>query len=562
MKRPQLKELTLREKVGQTVCIRENKLADIPDLSEYLKKYPYGCIWAMGNQLNDTENTGEETDKNGKATGKAYLKTTKKLMAATKIPVLMVGNTESGFSSVFPELTHNMGQMAVSAADDEELIYQQAAAIAREMKASGVQWKWSPNIDIDDLHGHSAYGRSYSGNADQIIRCAIAAVRGTQSEGVAVSIKHFPGKDGVDYRDSHFASTFNMQTREEWEKTNGRVYREVIEKSDPWAIMVGHQGLPCVDNTKMPNGNYIPSTLSYKVLTELLKGEMNYKGVVITDAIGMGALHTLMPESELYVQLLLAGNDMILGPTDHATDNYIDYVEQAVLDGRIPESRIDDACERVLQMKEKLGMFREDFGLDLEITPELLEKTHEIEAKLAKKALTLVRDDGMLPLKKENIRKVLIAPVAYFPEFDEAMQYTGKLLEERGIQVEYMYPTDTDKWAYAKVKPDMTQYDLVLCGSYLRSHRPVGFPGYNYYHQRFIQFMQSNCNNKLVTVAYGAPSIYFNYFTNTGKTFIAAYDYTKELQEAVVAALFGEIPFQGKCPFTLIPEYFRNNSFT
>ena len=560
MKRPQLKDLTLREKVGQTVCIRENLLTGIADLSEHLKKYPYGCIWAMGNQLNDTENTGEETDKNGKATGKAYLETTKKLMAATKVPVLMAGNTESGFSSVFPELSHNMGQMSVSACGDEELIYEQSAAIAREMKASGVQWKWSPNIDADDLHGHSAYGRSYSGDPEQIIRCAIAAVRGSQSEGVAVSIKHFPGKDGVDYRDSHFASTFNMQTREEWEKTNGYIYREVIEKSDPWAIMVGHQGLPCVDNTKMPNGNYIPSTLSYKILTELLKGEMGYKGVVITDAIGMGGLYTLMSESELYVQLLLAGNDMILGPTPQATDNYIDYVEQAVLDGRIPESRIDDACQRVLEMKEKMGMFREDFGLDLTITPELLEKSRQIEAKMAEKVITLVRDDGLLPLSNKKLRKVLIAPTSYWPEFDEAMQYTGKLLEARGIQVDYMYPMELDKWAFSK-EILVDQYDLVLCGCYLRAHRPVGFPGYNYYHQRFLQYFQTHCNDKLVTVAYGAPNIYFNYFTNTGKTFVAAYDYTKELQEAVVKALFGEIPFQGKCPFTLIPEYFTNNQF-
>lgn len=560
MKRPQLQELTLREKVGQTVCVRENLLTDIPDLSEHLKKYPYGCIWAMGNQLNDTENMGEETNKSGKATGRAYLETAKKLMAATKIPVLMAGNTESGFSSVFPELTHNMGQMAVSATNDEELIYQQAAAIAREMKASGVQWKWSPNIDTDDLKAAN-YGRGYSGDPEQIIRCAVAMVRGTQSEGVAVSIKHFPGKDGVEYRDSHFASTFNMQTREQWEKTNGHIYREVIKQSDPWAIMPGHQGLPCVDNTKMPNGSFIPTTLSYKILTELLKGELGYKGVVITDAIGMGALYTHMPESELYVQLLLAGNDMILGPTPQATDDYIDYVEQAVLDGRIPESRIDDACERVLQMKEKLGMFREDFGLDLTITPELLAKTHEIEAKLAAKALTLVKDDGVLPLKKENIRKVLIAPIAYFPEFDEAMQHTGKLLEARGIQVDYMYPMELDKWAYAKTMTDMRQYDLVLAACYLRGHRPVGIPGYNYYHQRFLQFLQTYANSKVIGVAYGAPNIYFDYFTNTGKAFIAAYDYTPELQEAVVKALFGEIPFQGKCPFQLIPDYFLNNPF-
>ena len=172
-----------------------------------------------------------------------------------------------------------------------------------------------------------------------------------------------------------------------------------------------------------------------------------------------------------------------------------------------------------------------------------------------------MKDDGVLPLKQENIRKVLIAPIAYFPEFDEAMKYTGKLLEERGIQVEYMYPTDTDKWAYVKTMPDMNQYDLVLAACYLRGHRPVGFPGYNYYHQRFIQFLQTYANSKVIGVAYGAPNIYFNYFTNTGKAFIAAYDYTKELQEAVVKALFGEIPFQGKCPFQLIPDYFVNNPF-
>ena len=556
MKKIQLQDLTLREKIGQTVCVRENLMAKIPNLIEHLKKYPYGCMWAMGNQLNDTENMSEATNKSGKATGKAYLETARNIMKATKVPMLMAGNTESGFSSVFPELTHNMGQMSIAATDNEELIFEQAAAIAREMRASGVQWKWSPNIDTDYLRAYGSYGRGYSDDPERIIRCACAAVKGAQSEGVAVSIKHFPGKDSMEYRDSHFASTFNMQTREEWEKTNGYIYREVIKRSDPWAIMVGHQGLPCVDNTKMPNGSYIPTTLSYKILTELLKGELGYKGVIITDAIGMGALYTHMPENDLYVALLLAGNDMILGPTDRATDNYIDVVERAVLDGRIPESRIDDACERVLRMKENIGMFRDDFGLDIEITPEILESTKKAEEKAAKKAVTLVKNNDAIPLSRKNIKKVLIVPISYWPEFDESMKYTGELLRSRGIEVDYAFPHDK----IASI--DYSQYDLVLAATYLRAHRPSGCNGFNCYHQACIAYLQKYANDKIIAVAYGSPHIYFDYFMNTGKAFIASYDYTEPLQEAVVSCLFGEALFEGKCPFQLIPDFILNNPFT
>lgn len=555
MKKLLLSELTLREKIGQTVCVRENLMADIPNLTEHLKKYPYGCMWAMGNQLNNTENMSEATDKSGKATGKSYRENAMKIMRATRIPMIMAGNTESGFSSLFHELSDNIGQMAIAATDDEELIFNQAAAIAREIRASGVQWKWSPVVDVDNLRCFGCYGRGFSDEPEKIVRYAAASVKGTQSEGVAASIKHFPGNDEVEYRDPHFTPTFNMQTREEWDKTNGYIYRELIKRAAPYAVMVGHQALPCVDNTKMPDGTYIPTTLSYKIVTELLKGELGFEGVVITDAIGMTALHNLMPENELYVNLLLAGNDMILGPTFKATDDYIDVVERAVLDGRIPESRIDDACRRVLEMKEKIGMFREDFGLDIEISSELLEQTLKIEKRAATRAVTLVSNKGILPLSKKGVRRVVIAPMSYWPEFDEAIKYTGELLEARGIEVTYVLPTD--RWSVL----DMSQYDLVLAACYLRTHRPLGSNGLNTAHQNSLSYLQNHASDKTVGIAYGSPHVYFDYFAGTGKAFIAAYDYTKPMQEAVVAALFGEIGFDGTCPFSLTPDFIRNSPF-
>ena len=556
MKKIRLEDLTLREKIGQTVCVRENLIAEVPNLVEHLKDYPYGCMWAMGNQLNNTENMSEATDKSGKATARGYLETSRKIMSATKVPMLMAGNTESGFSSLFSELSDNMGQMAIAATDSEGLIFEQAAAIAREMRSSGVQWKWSPILDIDNLLCFGLYGRGFSDDPDKIVRYATASVKGTQSERVAATIKHFPGNDFVEYRDPHFTTTFNMQTREEWDRTNGYVYKEVIKNANPWAVMVGHQALPCFDNTKMPDGTYIPTTLSKKTINELLKGELGFEGVVITDAIGMTALHNYMSENELYINLILAGNDMILGPTFRATDNFIDVVEKAVLEGRIPESRIDDACSRVLKMKERIGMFDEDFGLDIEPTPELLEATAIIEQKAAKKAVTLVKNRGILPLSKVKIKNVLIAPLSYVKEFDEAMCYTGELLKARGIAVDYVLPED-------KLSAlDMDKYDVVLVASYLRAHRPIGCSGYNASHQSTLFYLQNYANDKTITVGYGSPHVYFDYFVGTGKAFVAAYDYTRPLQEAVVSALFGEIDFEGKCPFSLTPDFIRNNPFT
>ena len=551
MKEIRLSDLTLREKIGQTACITETVLLKIPNLAEHLKEHPYGCMWAMGNEINDGVNESHKTDKSGKATVKSYRENAKKIMSFTKVPMLMAGNSEAGFSHVFPELTVGLSQMAVAAAPDCDLIFDQSAAIAREMRASGVQWKWSPNIDVDNLQSFSSYGRGFSDDPDTIIRCAAAVVNGTQSERVAVSIKHFPGKDGIEYRDSHFAQTFNMQTREQWEKTNGYIYRELFKVCDPWAVMVSHASLPCVDNQRFPNGTYVPTTLSYKIITELLKGELGYGGVVITDAIGMGAVRNLMSREDFLIKLVMAGNDIILG----APIDFIDVIEKAVIDGRIPESRIDDACQRVLQMKKNIGMFEDNFGLDIELTPELIEKTDSIQQAIAKKAVTLVNNLDLLPLSKDSVKKVLIIPMAYWEDFDESIRYTGELLTSRGIEVDYFTPGED--WS----NYDISKYDLVLAAIYMRAHRPLGINGLQSKQVETLAYLQAYANDKIVGIAYGSPHLYFDWFTNTGKAFVAAYDYAKPMQEAVVSALFGEIAFEGKCPFKLIPDYILNNPF-
>lgn len=132
----------------------------------------------------------------------------------------------------------------------------------------------------------------------------------------------------------------------------------------------------------------------------------------------------------------------------------------------------------------------------------------------------------------------------------------GELLEAHGIEVEYFLLPQ--RWSLL----DMSRYDLILVASYLRAHRPIGCNGYNTEHQNSLYFLQNNATDKTVAVAYGSPHVYFDYFTGTARAFLAAYDYTKPLQEAVVSVLLGESEPLGKCPYELIPDFFRNSPFS
>ena len=164
------------------------------------------------------------------------------------------------------------------------------------------------------------------------------------------------------------------------------------------SVMVGHIAFPAVDDTKR-NGKYIPATMSKKIVTGLLREKMGFKGVIITDGITMASLTSFCDYEDMLIGLINAGNDILLGvnPYDY------EIIEKAVLDGRIPMSRIDESAERVLALKEKIGLF-DDNRQEYKMSEES-KKTVEIDRKIAEKSITLLYDNlNILPLKKENIK--------------------------------------------------------------------------------------------------------------------------------------------------------------
>ena len=405
MKRPELNEMTLEEKIGQLLMPSQYMLftktedgVDVQrskkEIKEILKKYQYGSLWGMGTLRIKGANMAEARDDKS-ITASELKEFYDDISEYVRVPMLIGVDCENG-CRLTEEGTSVSGALAIGAADDEKLTYELAQAVAKEIKATGANWRWSPVVDMVNRFCGISFGRTYSDDPDKIVKHAVSAIRGTESVGVASTVKHFPGIDPYEIRDSHFTDTCINISLEEWRNTQAKTFKGVIDNGVD-SVMVGHSAFPAADDT-MLNGKYIPSTFSKKIIQGLLREELGFDGVVITDGIVMGSITTLCPYEEMLINLINAGNDVLLGTKPYDGD----IVKKAVSDGRIPIERIEESAERVLKLKEKIGLFDDKPEMLTDINVQTV-KTREIDRKIAEKSITLVRDrQKMLPHNKEH----------------------------------------------------------------------------------------------------------------------------------------------------------------
>ncbi len=573
MKKPQLTELTLREKIGQMLAPHhwevygkseanyDYKPVDISYVKEQYEKECFGTIRAeqIGVYYVDSRHFSEKIDPGADITegnllayGKLrmpvdpYREYMKEICSFPKIPPLVAGDCVTGASNVFTDLSSICNALTIGAADDEELTYELGAAVAREMRYAGFNWRWCPVMDMANRN-RSTVSRTFAmDDYDRCLRLSKAYIKGMQSEGVAAAIKHFPGTDRYNARDSHYSPVSNLSTMEEWWAEQGRAFQEMIDFG-VWSIMTNVGSFPAVDDSTI-NGQLRPTPISKKITTELLKEKMGFKGVVITDGIRMGGLYSILPYEELVVELVNAGNDVLLG----GDINSGDLIEAAVRDGRIAESRIDDACQRVLDFKEKLGMFEDDYYTKPfpYTKEEMLRKTREVNEKIVRKSMTLVRDrTGILPVNKENIKKVSIIVSSHLPNIMEILEPLKNAFEKRGIEVHMQRRLKS----VAELKEISDNSDLIIYAAYVAMFMPSGYLRLFGEECQTFYYAFKYGKEKSIGVSFGYPYVHYdsmeavNAFVNANNMDVAS-------QEAFVAALFGEIGFEGKSPVRLIPR--------
>ncbi|MBE6934739.1 MAG: glycoside hydrolase family 3 protein [Ruminococcaceae bacterium] len=541
MKKPTLNELTLREKIAQMMIVRLSDIIMEPETNytsirneeeglRIMRESQFGGIWLNGNidinGVNDFYNKNFHYDA---AESRALFD---KMQKQTKYPLLSA-NDIAGTDGYSDLSAPTMG-LAVGAADNVELTEELGYCIAMEHKKAGLNWLWDPVADIHSLRSPGVV-RIFSNEYKKSAKHCSAFIKGIQKGGVAACAKHFPGKDKNEYRDSHVVTTIMGVSYEEWKETQGAVFQKLIDDG-VYTIMSACTSFPAVDDRQI-NGHYLPGAFSDRLITDVLKKEMGFDGVVMTDDVQMAAFVCFFTGKRLFAQLINAGNDMLLGVGLDA----IDAVLEAVNEGLIPLSRIDDACRRVLDLKEKLGLFKDDYtndAVDFDTN-----RTKKASLEVMRQGLTLVCDhQKALPIRRE-VKKVTIVAYAHIDDILQRLEPMAEEFRRRGAEVRVR--------SYIEGQGDMhtvAQWsDLIVYVGYLFFHAPMGAPTFHGKVFWSLRFAFTEGAEKSVGIAMGYPNTHYEFMDDLSP-FVDAYMLSPEAQVAFVEGLFGEIEFQGKRP--------------
>jgi len=270
----------------------------------------------------------------------------------TDIPLLVAGDLEHGANAIADKATLFPWTMAAGAADDEALMFTRGQATAIEGRHAGFNWTFSPVVDLNlNFNNPITNIRALSDDPERVIRLVVPLIQGMQTNGIMATAKHFPG-DGIDDRDQHLVTALNTLPMEQWWTLYGKVWKAVIE-AGVRCIMPGHIALPDYQGYYDNPADAPPATIDPKLVKTLLRDELGFDGLIVSDASPMNGLATRLPPERRVVESIKAGIDVYLFP-----DTVDDYrrIVNAVRSGDLPESRLRDATRRVLEAKAWLNL--------------------------------------------------------------------------------------------------------------------------------------------------------------------------------------------------------------
>jgi beta-N-acetylhexosaminidase len=535
------KSLSIREKIGQTMVMLPDRKAELKlgngTLDGFFRNYPVGAFF-MGYKLFDGVKSEDKTEHLRKAVVE--------YQQASRLPLIMQEDYETGLG--LPGMTAFPREMSIGATNNEKMAFQYGEGVAIESRSVGVNWVLHPVCDLNlNPFNPIANTRSISDNPDKAIRLLKQQVNGLQQNGVAATIKHFPG-DGVDYRDQHLLTSCNSLSKADWDKTFGKVYSSLIQHGVA-CIMPGHISLPAYQKTKI-NGFYPPATLSHELLTDLLKGKLGFKGVIVSDALVMAGFRGYYKSNlESEIKSFEAGVDMMLWPSYE----FMDSVEVRIKRGEIPISRLNDAVQRVWAMKERFGLLKKDRELIKPISADEISKFDKVAQDIADNAITLVRDTKkILPLNPSKKEKILmVGMAASCVRGNYPTQQIIKLQKEliaKGFNVDFQNDILYERSFWSDELTD--KYDKVIFVANRYFHYPPGPLQFWDNQAQTVWCINSTDKSKVIFVSLGSPYHTNEYFERVS-TIINAYSCDDSTIRSVAKALSGELIMTGTSPVNL-----------
>jgi beta-N-acetylhexosaminidase len=539
-----LASMSLREKAGQIVwpsVLGDYASGDSPQwrrLTQYIQQQKVGGF---------TISVGSPTEVAAKLNA---------LQSMSKVPLLFGADLEAGAGfrargGYFVPNAIDLGgaivfppEMAVGATRDTALAYEQGRLTALEGRALGIHIAYAPVLDVNNNPDNPVINtRSYGEDPNLAARMGVAFIHGLQDHGMIATGKHFPGHGDTGVN-SHLALPVVTVSRNRLDTVELVPFRAAVN-GGVGAIMSFHGAMPALDSSN------IPGTLSPKVLTGLLRGEMGFRGIIISDAMDMRGVLDQFGAAEAVKRAIAAGIDVLIQPLD--VSQTIDAVVAGVSEGRYTEARLDSSVRRVLETKRKLGLARNKLvdlnGLRFVVGDS---SNAQIARRVAETSITLVKDSlRQVPLPVDTSLRVLSVTLARRADLPAGNAFNAELRAGGlpKLRTEFV-ATEDAALNYPRLIAAADSADVTIVGSYVgQSWDAVTASA----PQAFANFVQTlvQRGRKPIVVAFGNP--YLLQQVPWVGAYVVAWGGFPVSQTAAARALLGTAAISGHLPISIPP---------
>jgi beta-N-acetylhexosaminidase len=560
--------LTLEEKIGQMVAADANAVfmnredERYQKLERQIKKSGVGClilfrsdVWATAVLVN-------------------------RLQGLAKVPLLVSADLEMGPGMRFNDTVWWTPNMAVGATGDATWAKRQGAATAREALAVGVNWLYAPVADVNNNPENPVINtRSYGEDPQLVASFVKAFITGAQDAGTLATAKHFPGH-GDTATDSHIGLPVINVSRARLNEIELVPFRAAIA-AGVGAIMSAHIALPQIEPEAAPPVRQLnerernaaeflsqtesdatrvtlPATLSPKILTGLLRQDLNFQGLAITDAMSMAGVAARYDAGGAAVQAVKAGADIVLKSPD--VEAAIAAISAAVARGEIPQAQIDTSVRRILEAKARLNLhLRRTVALDDVDRIVSNPQSQQVAQEIADRSMTLVRDEKkLLPLDLKPSARVIHLTITDDEERNVLAPFIGEL-RQRNVAIENISFDSRSRYSESEAR-DLTgrlrQAELIILSLAVRARSgkgTVALPG----NSQAIVREALDSGKPLIAISFGNP--YLLQALPNVPAYLIAYSIFPVSQRAAARALIGEIEIQGRLPIGLPGLYPRGH---
>ncbi len=511
----QFKSLNLDEKIAQLMVLRAHSNWEpkkIDSLAALIKQYNIGglCFFQGGpvRQAIQTNNYQQ----------------------IAKTPLLITIDAEWGVGMRLDSVEMFPRQLSLGAMPNNQLVYQMGAAIAAQCKRLGIQVNYAPDVDINNNPANPVINdRSFGQNKKTVIDYGIAYMKGLQDNGVMATAKHFPGHGDVSV-DSHVDIPVVNKSREALDSMEIAPFKALIDAGIE-SVMVAHLSVPAIDN-----GEKRPTSLSAKAINGLLKTELGFKGIAVTDALDMKAISNYYPEGEANVQAILAGNDMLCLPGDIGQS--IKKVKEAIAEGRLSVKDIDTRVKKVLAAKYKYGLSQLQQIDTTNIIADLNQSVGTLKAAMAKQSLTYVNANQRKLVKKGQRIAYLVLNATIANTISNALSvgYDATVFFSKGTDTNYLQ----------SIEKQLINYDQVIVGIHNYNRRPA-----NHFEipSSILSFLNRSGHESWTHIVFGNPYAVAD-FPNINNI-LFAYEDNMHTQNAAISWLEGKLEAEGVLPVTV-----------